>query len=191
MDTKPFCEIKVFDDFVPDEFVNGVLAMKDACQDVSGVVGQHHDGIRQGTQRVLMDDIPMLYSVQQKLALYTGIGVDHQEPMLLLKYGEGGYFKPHHDAFGDGGIYNEAYEKERKRGQRLYSVLIGIQQAEGGGETHFPTKQQKFNLRPKQMIYWNGFHEGKVLMDSLHEGMPVTKGEKLVVVCWIRDRPFI
>lgn len=193
MDTKPFCDIQVIDNFLPQEFVDGVLAIKDQCEMESTVVGGNHSGFRNCSQLILPNSIPLIHSVRQKIALYLNVEVPHQEALTLLRYKEGGFFKAHMDAFVDYDEQTERYHKETEKnlemGQRVYSVLMGIQTAEEGGETHFPAKGKTIKLLPKQAIYWNNAHEGKALSDSTHEGLPIIKGEKLVVVCWVRDKP--
>ena len=39
------------------------------------------------------------------------------------------------------------------------------------------------------LIFWNLNQQGEREMDSLHAGLPVTKGEKWLLSKWVRQRP--
>ena len=72
---------------------------------------------------------------RRKITALIGIDPAHGETIQGQRYAVGQQFKPHHDFFHKG----EAYwpEMERTGGQRTWTAMIFLNDAEGGGQTFF------------------------------------------------------
>jgi predicted 2-oxoglutarate/Fe(II)-dependent dioxygenase YbiX len=111
------------------------------------------------------------------------------EGLQVLKYEVGNGYKEHTDWFdpripGIRKIF-------RHGGQRIYSVLIGLQEAEEGGELNFKTIGLKLKIKRGDAIIFEDIKTNGVPdVTTLHEALPVLKGEKLVSVTWVRERAF-
>ena len=70
-------------------------------------------------------------------------------------------------------------------------MLVYLNDAYTGGETLF----LKIGLRVRGetgdgLLFRNAAVDGTPDMDSLHAGLPVLSGEKLIASRWIRQKPF-
>ena len=107
------------------------------------------------------------------------------ELTTLLHYDVGEEFTPHYDYFDPA---NPTYAREiARRGQRIATVLIYLNDDFEGGETEFP----KIGLRHKgrkgdALLFWNVDAAGAPDPLSFHAGRPPTRGEKWVISQWIR-----
>lgn len=82
----------------------------------------------------------------------------------IIRYPEGGEFKPHTDT-------------HRGNAERAFTVIVYLNEDFAGGETEFP--RLDYRCQPKA---------GRVLVflpTELHAGRPVLSGEKTVLVFWV------
>ena len=56
-----------------------------------------------------------------------------------------------------------------------------------GGNTFFP--EYDLNVVPEmgKGVLWRNTQDGKLLENSIHAGVPVTKGTKSIYITWIRE----
>lgn len=106
----------------------------------------------------------------------------------LMHYRVGEEFKPHHD-FLDPGKPGHALDHAR-RGQRMGTFLIFLNEDYEGGETEFPKAGLSFRGRTGDALFFaNVTRDGKPDPLTLHAGRSPTSGEKWILSQWIRDRP--
>ena len=119
----------------------------------------------------------------------TGLPSEHQEPFQIVHYGDAEKYDQHFDAFDIG---SEHLRGEAQRGgQRLFSCLVYLNDVEEGGQTSFPHLDITVQAEAGKCIYWpNVVNDGRRVKASLHASLPVTKGEKWVLVCWVREGVF-
>jgi predicted 2-oxoglutarate/Fe(II)-dependent dioxygenase YbiX len=130
----------------------------------------------------------VLRLVIDRIAAATGVASTFFEVAKLLHYEPGQHFAPHVD-FQDPATPALAREVER-RGQRVATVLVYLNDDYDGGETDFP----RIGLRHKAtigdaLLFANVDPAGALDYDTLHAGLPPTRGVKWVLSQWIRDRP--
>lgn len=77
-------------------------------------------------------------------------------------------------------------------GQRLYSCIIYLNDNFEGGETYFSQLAKTIIPVKGKAVLWRNCIEGTSEPDylSLHESIPVTKGEKWALIAWIREGEF-
>lgn len=166
----------------------------------SGVIGQHNDD--QGNPYRTSWDIglsesyhhsdelnDLIRKLKENIAILTRIPIEHQETFTIIRYQEGEEYKPHHDYFSDAG--EEVEQVLRNGGERVATALICLQAPEEGGETEFPLLNLKIKQEQGKAIFWqNGNPDVTELYEeTLHAGLPVIKGEKWMMTCWIRQTP--
>lgn len=130
-------------------------------------------------------DHPLIADVDARICKLIGIDPAYSEPIQGQHYGEGQQFKAHTDYF-------EAHELAAAgaQGQRTYTVMIYLNTVAEGGETVFSQVQQRFVPQTGCALIWNSLNaDGSVNFQSLHQAMPVLRGEKLVITKWFRSKP--
>jgi predicted 2-oxoglutarate/Fe(II)-dependent dioxygenase YbiX len=128
--------------------------------------------------------------VNQRIAEALGIPLAHQEPTNILHYARSQEYKPHYDVILPGPEADLFARELNDLGQRTATFLVYLNEDYEGGETHFPRLGFRYKGKPGDaLIFWNLSETGEVERNSLHAGMPVTKGEKWLLSKWIRQKP--
>ena len=128
--------------------------------------------------------------VNLKVADALGIPIVHQEPTNILHYARSQEYKPHYDVILPGPEQDLFARELSDLGQRTATFLVYLNEGYEGGETHFPRLGFSYKGKPGDaLIFWNLSDVGAVERNSLHAGMPVTKGEKWLLSKWIRQKP--
>lgn len=125
----------------------------------------------------------LLDKIQSKISKLTGLPIENQEPMQLLRYNMFEKFEEHHDSDYEVG---DAYEKY---GHRVYSCVIYLNSVKRGGETYFQNADIVSDPYPGKMVWWNNISKDrKILIEARHAAMPVTQGIKWAIVVWVREK---
>ncbi len=129
--------------------------------------------------------LPIVDDVDEKIARCIGIRLPWSEGIQAQKYEVGEQFKAHTDYFEPG---TEEYEQHAKeRGQRTWTFMVYLNSTPAGGGTHFVNVGQTFYPKKGQAVVWNNLlADGQPNPDSLHHGMPVEQGNKLIITKWFR-----
>jgi prolyl 4-hydroxylase len=127
--------------------------------------------------------------LEKRIEALIGIAVDHGEPFQILHYESAGEYLPHHDYFepADPG----SAEHLKSGGQRVATLIIYLNDVEGGGETIFPELELSVKPRRGCAVYFEYCNKGGQLDPRcLHGGTPVTRGEKWIATKWLRQGPY-
>ena len=116
----------------------------------------------------------------------TNLPIENQETPVILNYKIGEEYKAHWDYFRkDNQYWNSVLDGG---GQRLYSILIYLNDVEEGGETEYP--QLDLKVKPElgtMLIHKNVEDDGTPIESSFHGALPPISGEKWALVCWVRE----
>ncbi len=130
---------------------------------------------------------PKITEIEERIARLTGIPVVHGEMLQVLHYDVSQEYVTHYDFFSpdrEGGRHHLALT-----GQRIITVLLYLNQVEGGGETIFPKLGLKIIPRRGQAImFYNILADGSPDLMSCHAGLKVERGEKWLATKWLHDR---
>ncbi len=126
--------------------------------------------------------------IELKIVVETGEDLLSSEPMSILRYAPGEYYRPHFDYFNP--RLNVSDELLEDGGQRTASAVTYLSVPTAGGGTSFP----KLNITVPPLAggtlwFRNCLNDGQVDERSLHAGDTVIDGEKWVVTKWFRERP--
>jgi hypothetical protein len=131
----------------------------------------------------------VLQLTKLRIAEAVQTDVSHQEPTQFLRYRPGQEYQAHYDLIRP---QEEAAAAEELRvlGQRTATVLVYLNDAYEGGETHFPHLNWGFRGKPGDaLIFWNISAAGERERASLHAGLPIKTGTKWILSQWVRAKP--
>lgn len=135
----------------------------------------------------LMDvDLPQI-AIQYRMAAVLGLPVRNMEGPTVLHYEVGEQITEHFD-FVNPRIPN--YEEEiGRRGERIVTFLLYLNDDYGGGETEFPQLGVRHKGRRREALFFvNALPDGKPDTRMVHAGRPPISGEKWILSQFIRNR---
>lgn len=122
---------------------------------------------------------PVIHALNRRIAAAARKPVEYGEPLQILRYRPGQEFRPHRDCTED--VAN----------QRVLTMLIYLNDAYTGGETLFLKSGLKVRGNTGDgLLFRNADENGAPDPHSLHAGLPVQSGEKVVSSRWIRLKRF-
>lgn len=129
----------------------------------------------------------LLALVRERIARVAGLPVAGLEWTQVLRYAAGQSFDWHVDWLDPA---NPAYAEDlRRRGQRIATCLVYLNDDYEGGETAFEAGALRWRGRKGDALLWaNTLPDGTVDRRTRHAGLPPTLGEKRVLSQWLRGR---
>lgn len=135
---------------------------------------------------LVIDDDPVLNGIRERIAQGIGIPSSHFEYFQCVSYENGQEYQAHYDTFDPETISGQ--EALADGGQRAWTLLIYLNDDYTGGQTYFP--HLDLLATPERgcaVMFRNLDHQGRVLPESLHAGLPVAKGKKYALNLWVRQ----
>jgi hypothetical protein len=126
-------------------------------------------------------------AVQTRMSAATGIPVHNMEGPTILHYAPGEEITNHYD-FVNPRIPNYQTEIE-KRGQRIVTFLVYLNDDYEGGETDFPDLHLRYHGgRRAGLFFTNALPNGEADLRMVHAGLPPKDKEKWIMSQFIRNR---
>jgi prolyl 4-hydroxylase len=126
-------------------------------------------------------------AVSARVCALAGMPAANAEALQVLNYQIGEFFAPHVD-FLDPNFAGHAATLTQN-GQRVFTVLVYLNDDLEGGETEFLRLGLKHRgARGDALLFRNVDAKGAPDPRTLHAGTPPTAGEKWVLSVWILDR---
>ena len=132
----------------------------------------------------------VLLNIYDKAARFCNQNVKNIEPVQLVRYKPGQYFKSHYDYLDTRlPLYKNNVEKN---GQRLVTFFVYLNNVEDGvgGATYFKKINKTFKASKGQAIFWYNMIDGKVDTQTLHSGTEIKKGTKYGMNIWVRNKEY-
>ena len=164
------------------------LAGSTVVDDVDGVPRPHAHRSSAGAwfQR---GETPLLAAIEQRIAELLRWPASHGEGLQVLRYGVGGEYRAHFDYFDPAKPGSAPHLAQA--GQRVATLIIYLADASAGGGTAFPTLGLTLQPRAGSALYFaNVDAHGQIDPATLHAGLPVASGVKLIATKWLRERVF-
>lgn len=137
--------------------------------------------------RLLDVDLPQVL-ITARMSNTVGLASHCFEPAALMHYAPGEQFSPHYD-FLDARVPGYAADLAR-RGQRVATLLVYLNEDYDGGATAFPNIGYTFKGGVGDLfVFGNVKPDGMPDPQTLHAGTPPTRDEKWLLSQWVRDRP--
>lgn len=133
-------------------------------------------------------ETPLIARIEARLAELTRWPVEHGEGLQILAYRNAQEYRAHYDTFP---ATAAAQPQLRHGGQRLNTVIVYLRTPRSGGATVFP--KAGLSIRPRAgsaVVFRNVDSQGQRDPASLHGGLPVDDGEKVILTLWQRARRF-
>jgi hypothetical protein len=126
-------------------------------------------------------------AVQTRMSAATGIPLHNFEGPTILHYAPGEEITNHYD-FVNPRIPNYQAEIE-KRGQRIVTFLVYLNDDYEGGETDFPSLSLRYHGgRRAGLFFTNALPNGDADLRMVHAGLPPKDKEKWLMSQFIRNR---
>jgi prolyl 4-hydroxylase len=128
---------------------------------------------------------PLVAMIDEKIARTLGIRRKYAEPNQAQRYDVGQQFKAHTDYFEPG--TDEFAEFGGERGNRTWTFMVYLNEGMKGGGTRFLAIDKTFEPRKGQAVVWNNLYpDGTPNYNTLHSGLPVLEGHKIITTMWFR-----
>ena len=135
----------------------------------------------------LTDMDVVLAILRARISVATRLPEPIFETPQAMHYSVGQRFRLHHD-YLDPEIPAQAVDIKR-RGQRIATFLLYLNDDFEGGETEFPEAGIRFRGKKGDALFFtNVSRDGQPDRKSVHVGCSPTAGEKWILSQWIRDR---
>lgn len=182
-------QLYTIDNFLTPEECEKVIALTESKLRPSLVTHDNGDKAFRTSQTCHLNETGdgFVRYIDEKISHAIGIRLPYSEPIQAQRYAVGQEFKPHHDYFAaDAEIYQKFAGEQ---GQRTWTFMIYLNDTPQGGGTHFLHLNHIFYPKQGMAVVWNNlFPDGKVNRYSLHHGMPVEAGKKVIITKWFREK---
>ncbi|MEM9809625.1 MAG: 2OG-Fe(II) oxygenase [Pseudomonadota bacterium] len=118
----------------------------------------------------------------------TGFDLLCSDMLQVQVYEKGGQYQDHFDFFA-----KEMPGFDRAiadGGQRTWTFMIYLNTVKEGGGTRFPAIDHTFTAKAGRALFWNNLNpDGTLNPLTIHAGLPVKKGKKVIATKWFREAP--
>ncbi|MGB5810365.1 MAG: CPBP family glutamic-type intramembrane protease [Polyangiales bacterium] len=182
-------QLYVLDEFVSDLECEQLIRIIDRRLRPSTVTKGGSDA-RFRTSRTcdlsLLDE-PLVATLDARIARALGVRESYSEHIQAQWYDVGQEFKAHTDYFDRGTPDFSAYTAEA--GNRTWTFMVYLNDDLEGGSTKFHAIDLEFRPKRGQAVVWNNRRvDGMPNPDTLHSGTPVTRGHKIIITKWFREK---
>jgi len=125
--------------------------------------------------------------VEQRIAALLRWPLEFGEGLQILRYAPGAQYRPHYDYFDPNEPGTPTILK--RGGQRVATLVMYLQEPEGGGATTFPDVGLEVAPARGCGVFFS-YDRPDPVTRTLHGGAPVLAGEKWVATKWLREREF-
>lgn len=128
---------------------------------------------------------PIVKAISTRISSMTGKAENTLEDLQVVRYEPTQEFKQHYDWF-------QSEYRDKINNQREYTFFVYLNDVEegAGGETFFPNLNLRFRPKLGDALFWENCSTLTIChTNSLHQGLPPTKGIKYGLNIWINFNP--
>jgi prolyl 4-hydroxylase len=181
-------QLFILDNFLSDRECDRVIEIANQHLRPSTVTTDDNQGYRtSSTSDLALLNHNYIQAIDEKIARTVGITLSYGEGIQAQRYEVGQQFKQHTDYFDPG---TEAYRTHAtQRGQRTWTFMVYLNGEMRGGGTQFLGINQIFYPQTGRAIVWNNLlPDGQPNPNTLHSGLPVEEGHKIIITKWFREK---
>lgn len=150
---------------------------------------ESHDGRSSYTAMLNEDNDPVLEDIYQRASALLQLPVEHLEYGQCVSYTKGQEYQAHFDTVDEQTPMGQ--KLAQRYGQRVFTMLVYLNDDFEGGETYFPLLDQKVTpCQGKAIVFKNLADDNRVDPLALHAGLPVFSGRKYALNIWGWTQPF-
>lgn len=182
-------QLFVLDDFLtPIECESLIQQINRQLRPSTITSGKDYAGFRTSSTCDLgIHDSEIAADIDRKIAKTLGVRLPWSEVIQAQRYDVGQEFKAHTDYFEPNTPEFDTYAKEL--GQRTWTFMVYLNDAVEGGETRFTEIGHTFYPKTGRAVIWNNLQpDGTPNHFTMHHGMPVKIGHKIIITKWFRDK---
>jgi prolyl 4-hydroxylase len=139
--------------------------------------------IRKSETCYLKKEISVVGKLVDRVCWWLGRPSENAEKLQVVRYKPGGFYNVHQDS--------SCFVDETSENERLYTVLVCLNDGFEGGETEFPGIGEKFKLKKGDALFFNTLNSARRCDKRAdHAGKPVTSGEKWIANVWVRQKKY-
>lgn len=175
-------EPRVIPEFLSDDERNHIMKKAEKKLNVSTVAvdGKVNRDIRVSETAWLELDDPIVRRVAERCVSLTDRPLGNCENLQVLRYKQGGHYKPHQDTFDD-----------MKGNKRMYTIILALNDDYEDGETEFPNLKKTYKLKAGDALFFHTLDNYELKTSkALHGGRPVKSGEKWICNLWVHKYPY-
>ena len=129
---------------------------------------------------------PIVGAVDERIARTLGIQLSFSECIQAQRYEVGQQFKQHTDYFEPGTTEYDTFAATM--GNRTWTFMVYLNEVERGGGTRFISIDHTIQPKKGMAVVWNNLKpDGTPNPFTLHAGLPVELGFKVVITKWFRE----
>ena len=182
-------QLFILDDFMTEEECESIIRISGEHLRPSTVTtGDRDPGYRTSStcDLGLLKD-PFVQMIDEKISRALGIRLAYSEGNQAQRYEVGQEFKQHTDFFQPGtGEYSKYADH---RGQRTWTFMVYLNTvARGGGTKFFGIDKVLMPFRGRAVIWNNLYPDGTPNRDTMHAGLPIEEGHKVIITKWFREK---
>jgi len=138
----------------------------------------HHDG--RTSETAYAKDFIEEKQLRIKISNEFNIDINTIEPLQFTRYSNNQEYQAHHDYFKEGSLLSN---------NRIYTLIIYLNDNYGGGETEFPLLNKTIIPKSGMGLFFKYDYNIVGLNElTLHAGLPVTSGVKNIITAWVREK---
>jgi prolyl 4-hydroxylase len=180
----------LYSDIINEEENKHILKLANSKFKPSSTIGGVISNYRNSQTAWLPRDDPTVTSILKRICEVLNYPVENSEGIQVVKYERGGYYKEHYDTYNQNNEISAVFDEQG--GHRVLNILIYLNENFIGGTTRFP--RLDMDITPTKnsglVFYLLDKQQKKCHPKSLHAGMPVIDGCKIIANIWIRERRF-
>ncbi|WP_433710533.1 2OG-Fe(II) oxygenase [Nocardia sp. CA-084685] len=136
-----------------------------------------------------LSETPLIDRLDRRISALMNWPLENGEGLQILRYGVGGEYRSHFDYFPPDQPGHAAHLT--RGGQRTATLVVYLNDVEGGGDTVFPEAGISVLPRKGHAVYFRYFNNlGQLDPGTKHAGAPVLAGEKWIMTKWMRRYPY-
>ncbi|MBX9569614.1 MAG: 2OG-Fe(II) oxygenase [Candidatus Obscuribacterales bacterium] len=180
-------QIYTLDDFLTIDECDRIIAISNQQLRPSTVTTGEKEYRTSSTSDLSLLHHPEVELIDEKISKTLGITRAYSEGIQAQRYDIGQEFKQHTDYFSP---QTPEYTKYAgNRGQRTWTFMVYLNEGMVGGGTKFFALNTTFTPKKGMAVIWNNLTiTGAPNPATMHSGLPIEDGHKIIITKWFRER---